>query len=95
MNNSSTELRIVIIALAIIAIITASPFFSIVSKKDIKMILDQCHIVRQDYKAALYKFSGASNADPQTTCFDSVSDARDLRKFLKQLKSGNLDEDTR
>jgi hypothetical protein len=56
--------------------------YAVLTRSEINILINQCNVVRDDYKAALERVDFRGNEDPETRCFDSLEDMRDTREVM-------------
>lgn len=68
----------------VIFLLLANKDYAILTKSEVNLLISQCEVVREDYKAALERLDPDGSEDPQTTCFDSLEDMRTARELVGQ-----------
>lgn len=83
MTTQTKQIIIVFVpSIALVIFLLLAKNYSVLTKSEVNLLISQCEVVRDDYKAALERLDPDGSEDPQTTCFDSLEDMRTARKIL-------------
>lgn len=85
MTTQTKQIIIVFVpSIALVIFLLLAKNYSMLTKNEVNILISQCEVVREDYKAALERLDPDGSEDPQTTCFDSLEDMRTAREMVGQ-----------
>lgn len=85
-----TILIFVTTAFVLVPLFLLNKHYVILTKSELDLLINQCDVVRADYRTALLKIDRDGRTDPQTTCFSSLEGMREAREFLYPYLEGGF-----